>query len=108
MRYARIQSTDAIVISRYLPTNYSVLFSDERTTVIAGEDVYGWALDDFVLPRLSTWNLIGGEIDLLGECKLCGEAVFTDDDPGEMHDPNSDKRGTCHGQCGLDAGWVVS
>lgn len=63
----------------------------------------------------------------LGECVICGEEVWSDDDPAEMHlpDPRRDsqekicgltlvewfgsgKGGIVHAQCGLSAGWQIS
>jgi hypothetical protein len=33
-------------------------------TVIAGEDVAGWMLDDYVIPRLASGLIFANEIDL--------------------------------------------
>lgn len=63
--------------------------------------------------------------ELLGSCVICGESVWMDDDPAEMHDPAIHDRslteeerivaqerepnhGICHAQCGLARGWEQS
>ncbi len=45
-----------------------------------------------------------------GPCVICGETVTSDNDPGEMHNPENpeEEGGIVHAQCGLDRGWVVS
>lgn len=53
----------------------------------------------------------------MGECVICGEAVYMDDDPAEMHDAemmadpemfSEAQGGLVHAQCGLDHGWKIS
>ncbi|GIV03667.1 MAG: hypothetical protein KatS3mg015_2497 [Fimbriimonadales bacterium] len=74
MRYALIVSRgsqwdDTRVVSRYLPDNYEVLgvvpgeFPGEQGIVIGGEDVAGWTLDGYVLPRLASGRIFGHEIE---------------------------------------------
>lgn len=67
------------------------------------------------LPSRSSRAMVDRE--LFGECVLCGEQVWSDDDPAEMHDAKmladpemySEARGgICHAQCGLDEGWEIS
>lgn len=54
------------VVAAYLPSNYRVLFDHEltvdKTVVIEGEDVAGWTLDDYVLPRLASGLYFGEEV----------------------------------------------
>jgi hypothetical protein len=49
----------------YLPDNYKVVEEDPstRTCVIDGEDVAGWTLDGYVLPRLASGLIFGEEIE---------------------------------------------
>ena len=78
-RYGLIYSNaaDAERVPAYLPDNYEVLHSEldmslapagglnqKRWTVIAGEDVAGWTLDGYVIPRLASGLIFGEEIDL--------------------------------------------
>lgn len=82
MRYALVTTTynpDRAVdaIARYLPHAYSVLRAWEqgaRTVVlIQGEDVAGWTLDDYVLPRLASGCHYGTEIAYDTALALTGE-----------------------------------
>lgn len=64
MRYATV--TNAPVqggLYRYLPDNYTILgdLNDGRL-VIHGEDVAGWTLDDYVIPRLASWSMLATEV----------------------------------------------
>jgi hypothetical protein len=45
----------------------------------------------------------------LGECQICGEAVY-DDNAAEMYDPKEDKPESklVHPECGLQRGWEVA
>jgi len=62
-RYALIHSGDKAVAA-YLPSNYTVAYSDQKQTVIEGRDNAGWTLDGYVLPRLASGMYVGQEIDL--------------------------------------------
>lgn len=74
MRYALIstwrQSEDrepeVRAIARYLPHAYSVLAhwnqGANAIVLVGGEDVAGWTLDGYVLPRLGSGNYGGHEI----------------------------------------------
>jgi hypothetical protein len=54
--------------------------------------------------------------ELMGRCEICGERVWSHDDPAEMHEAKLDdpemfseaRAGIVHAQCGLDNGWEVS
>lgn len=56
----------------YMPGNYEILavgahpdhvnHSGWRQALIGGEDVAGWTLDDYVLPRLASGGMYGHEI----------------------------------------------
>ena len=57
-------------VAAYLPSGYRVVDSDVTgevgdTVVIAGRDVAGWTLDDYVLPRLASGGIFGSE-ELVG------------------------------------------
>lgn len=59
-------------IARYLPSNYSVLGKCADGFVIAGEDVAGWSLDEYVIPRLASG------LHWCSEIKLHGMPGFVD------------------------------
>ena len=72
-RYALITTSSSVdQIERYLPGNYSVIYSAElpedaiarREIVIKGEDNAGWTLDSYVIPRLASGLHFAKEIDL--------------------------------------------
>ena len=45
------------MIQRYLPSNY-VAFTFGNDVIIEGEDYAGWTLEDYVIPRLRSGNII--------------------------------------------------
>lgn len=50
-----INSSDAAKVARFLPSNYEVNgFDADGCVLISGEDVAGWTLRDYVLPRLAS------------------------------------------------------
>lgn len=61
-RKALIGSGDVAAIKQYLPANYRVVEVTEAGTLIEGEDVAGWTLDDYVLPRLASGLYFGLEV----------------------------------------------
>lgn len=67
-RYATVTNVrDHAVLERYLPDNYRVgtHINGEATGgefIIVGEDVAGWTLDDYVIPRLSSGLIWATEI----------------------------------------------
>lgn len=74
MRYAtvargrtRTREDDERAVGRALPSSYRVLSSweqgDSRVVLVAGTDVAGWTMDDYVLPRLATCGWYGSEVD---------------------------------------------
>lgn len=64
-RYALIPGVEADRVQPYLPSNYTVVgIASETDVIIGGEDVAGWTLDSYVLPRLASGLLFGEEIDL--------------------------------------------
>jgi hypothetical protein len=70
MRAALIQSTPDAV-ANYLPDNYRVVDYDPRGVYIEGEDVAGWTLDDYVLPRLASGLYFGQEVEPREPSVLC-------------------------------------
>lgn len=55
--------------------------------------------------------------EFAGTCCICGEALYLDEDVAEMHDGgmrgdpemwSEAEGGTCHAECGLGKGWVIS
>ena len=52
-RRAIVSSTDK-AIAAYLPAGYKVVEVTEDSTIIEGEDVCGWTLDGYVIPRLAS------------------------------------------------------
>lgn len=75
-RYAIVRNArDRREAEAYLPGNYEVIHEGEETfgengptfslvQVIAGEDVAGWTLDDYVIPRYASGLIWAEEIDL--------------------------------------------
>lgn len=57
-RYAVARANSVEDVEQYLPENYSVVHISPNPSgedvVIAGEDVAGWTLDGYVLPRLAS------------------------------------------------------
>jgi hypothetical protein len=76
MRYALIVASGRDNVAAYLPGNYHVLHEESATVddpfakptwrhvVIGGRDDAGWTLDGYVLPRLASGLIGGGEIGL--------------------------------------------
>lgn len=70
-RYAIVRSARSQrEAAAYLPDNYRVIHIanesqyNRRVFVIEGEDVAGWALDGYVIPRLASGLIQAEEIDL--------------------------------------------
>lgn len=75
IRYAIRNVTDpkkdvrevARIMSVYMPSNYTATavetIDGRRGVLIEGEDVAGWTLDGYVLPRLGSGLLLAREID---------------------------------------------
>jgi hypothetical protein len=69
-RYALVRGKAAMTerVAAYLPGNYRVVgrtairASDEVQILIAGRDVAGWTLDDYVIPRLASGLIFAEEI----------------------------------------------
>lgn len=63
-RYAYIsydQGAKLETVRRYLPSNYTASYGP-RDILIIGQDVAGWTLDDYVIPRLASGNIYAKEI----------------------------------------------
>lgn len=74
-RYAIVWAADSRrQVEQYLPDNYSVIHEEEgwqqidgrvrKVQIIGGEDVAGWTLDAYVIPRLASGLIQCEEIDL--------------------------------------------
>jgi hypothetical protein len=71
-RYAHVKprwGDDADRLTPYLPDNYELMAVVSGTEehdgfVIRGEDVAGWTLDGYVIPRLASGMWVAEEIDL--------------------------------------------
>lgn len=63
MRTARLedQASNINVIRRFLPSNYAA-FTWGNNVIIEGEDVAGWTMDGYVIPRLASGNFYAKEI----------------------------------------------
>lgn len=55
------EANDVDVIRRYLPENYKA-FTWACNVVIEGQDVSGWTLDGYVIPRLASGNYSAREL----------------------------------------------
>lgn len=54
-RYAIVKGArDKWEVAAYLPDNYEVIYWNIDGVVIAGTDVAGWTLDNYVIPRFSS------------------------------------------------------
>lgn len=66
-RYAIVHA-EPLLVSCYLPENYRVIVDvmpgTEDACLVAGQDVSGWTLDGYVLPRLSSGNIGAREVRL--------------------------------------------
>ena len=61
-RYAVITNSDARTVSSYIPANYSVAIVCDDCLVISGEDIAGWTLTGYVIPRLASGLISAIEI----------------------------------------------
>lgn len=67
VRRAVIRTTEGGVVARYLPSNYALWGETpypECYTIIQGEDVAGWTLHGYVLPRLASGLYFGEEVEV--------------------------------------------
>lgn len=48
-------------VAAYLPGNYEAIEKDGEVTIV-GEDVAGWTLDDYVIPRLASGLIFAIEV----------------------------------------------
>jgi hypothetical protein len=70
-RYALVRNArSAEMVERYLPAGYAVLRSDAGPNgtpevLIGGEDVAGWGLDSYIIPRLASGLIWAEEISAL-------------------------------------------
>jgi hypothetical protein len=49
-------------VKAYLPGNYTATLADDGLITIEGEDVAGWTLDDYVIPRLASGLIFAEEV----------------------------------------------
>lgn len=49
-------------VQRYLPEHFGAYKNDAGIIIIFGEDVAGWTMQDYVLPRLSSGLIAAREI----------------------------------------------
>ena len=62
-RYAVVTNGTRNIVQNYLPSNYVVVGEDGNGgVVIAGEDVAGWTLQAYVIPRLASGLLWATEL----------------------------------------------
>lgn len=64
VRRAVVTSNDSLgAVRAYLPLNYQALqVNGQGPIIIEGKDNSGWTLDDYVLPRLASGNIVAHEI----------------------------------------------
>lgn len=74
-RYALIEqpSRQLDQIRAYMPGNYAADWDVDGNILIHGEDVAGWTLDDYVIPRLASGLHFAREIDTPTE--IAGEVA---------------------------------
>lgn len=61
-RTAIVRNAPAETVAAYLPGNYTVIRTSGSDTLISGEDVAGWTLDGYVIPRLASGLYFAEEI----------------------------------------------
>jgi hypothetical protein len=62
-----VQGATAEKVAAYLPDCYSVVSTnDDGSVTICGEDVAGWTLSDYVIPRLATGGMFVNKEDQHG------------------------------------------
>ena len=59
--YIRDRAREVDVIRRYLPSNY-IAFTWGTGVWIEGNDVAGWTLSDYVIPRLASGGFYASEM----------------------------------------------
>lgn len=63
MRFAVVLSDVAgAKVKSYMPSNYSATVGDDGTVILHGFDNAGWTLDNYVLPRLASGNIVAVEL----------------------------------------------
>lgn len=66
-RYAIVYRSERHEVEPYLPDNYEivgqVLDAGRLATIIAGQDVAGWTLDSYVIPRLQSGLRFAAELE---------------------------------------------
>ena len=64
IRYAITTSPqDQKIVMRYLPENYRCVPLYDGRVLLFGEDLAGWTMQDYVLPRLGSGLIVAREID---------------------------------------------
>lgn len=55
---AHVRGASAKTVARFLPSNYEVVAEHPSGVItIEGQDSAGWAMDDYVLPRLASGGI---------------------------------------------------
>jgi hypothetical protein len=54
IRRAWLRGNNLATIERYMPSNYTAVQHTADIILIEGEDVAGWTLDGYVIPRLAS------------------------------------------------------
>ena len=49
-------------VNRYLPQNYKAFRTPGGFILIYGEDLYGWTMQDYVIPRLASGLITAREL----------------------------------------------
>ena len=63
LRVAVVVSGQSLkTVQSYMPSNYKAYENDSGQILICGNDVAGWTLDGYVLPRLSSGLIAAKEI----------------------------------------------
>jgi hypothetical protein len=77
MKHAVILNANATErqVAAYLPRGWEVYRSAENFIMIRGEEVAGWTLDGYILPRLSSGLITAKEVRL-GERPIRDESGF--------------------------------
>jgi hypothetical protein len=60
-RYAIVENQPIALVDKYLPGNYTAV-GEDGFVFIVGNDVAGWTMDGYVLPRLASGLIFATEL----------------------------------------------
>jgi hypothetical protein len=79
LRAARVANIAPDTLKRYLPANYVFVGEGPDGALLAGRDVAGWTLDDYVIPRLASGLHFAREVELDDAERAAAERALAED-----------------------------